>query len=131
MPTRHSDDLKRLLARWVAGDGKVATWCRHHEVPLRTAYRWYRSEWFRRLVKAYRRPMVDRAIGKMARDMSKAVETIDRLVERGETEGVKLAAARAMVSSVLNVRRYAELKAEIRRLEERIESLVGPSGRRG
>jgi hypothetical protein len=59
---------------------------------------------------------VDRAIGAMARSLSRAVDAIDRLIERGETDAVKLAAAQALIDSVSDVGRHAELKAEVRQL---------------
>jgi hypothetical protein len=123
MPTPHPDHLKRQLARWVAADRKVASWCQQHGVPRRTAYRWCGSAWFQRLVARYRRPTVDRAVGRMASHMTRAVETIDRLVERGETDAVKLSAARVVITSLLDIGGHAEVSAEIRRLSDRIDSL--------
>jgi hypothetical protein len=116
MPSPHPDHLKHQFARWVASGGTVTSWCRESRVPVPTAYRWYRADWFRRLVLTYRRPLVDRAIGAMVRSLSEAVDSFDHLIERGATDAVKLAAARTLIDSMLGVGRRAATKTEARRL---------------
>src|SRR5262249_7997229 len=37
---RQNDRSRAALAAWVAAGGKVTTWCRANEVPIRTARRW-------------------------------------------------------------------------------------------
>jgi hypothetical protein len=122
MPNPHPEHLKYQFARWVASGGTVAAWCRNSGVPVPTAYRWYRADGFRRLVRSHRRPLVDRAIGEMARNFSERVDSLDHLIERGASDGIKLAAARTLIGGVLDVGRRAELKAEARR---RIAAGVG------
>jgi hypothetical protein len=116
MPTPYPEPLKDHFARWIASGGTVASWSEESGVPIPTAYRWYRADRFKRLVGAYRRPVVDRAIGAMVRSLSRAVDSIDHLIERGETDAVKLAAAQTLIDSVLDIGRHAELEAEVRQL---------------
>jgi len=93
----------------------VRSWCRETGVPLPTAYRWHRADWFKRLVGNYRRDLVDRAIGKMAQSFSAAVAPIDPLLEQGEADDVTLAAACTLIDDMLDVGRRAD-RAAARRL---------------
>ncbi len=115
MPNPYPDHLRRQFARWVASGGTVPSWCLESGVPLPTAYRWHRADWFKRRVRAYRRHLVDRAIGKMVPSFSAAVAPIDGLLEQGETDDVTLAAACTLIDNMLDVGRRAD-KAEARRL---------------
>ena len=90
------------------------------DVAMRTAYAWHERDEFRRLVTAYRRCAEDRAIGRMARGLGKAVETIVRLIEEGADDQVMLSAADSLIDKLLDVRNHAELGDELRRLEVRL-----------
>jgi hypothetical protein len=72
------------------------------------------------LVKRYCRRAVDRAIGKLARNLSKAVGEIVDLVEQGQNDNVKLSAAKTLIDKLVDVQSHAELKAELRQLNERL-----------
>jgi hypothetical protein len=127
-PVPHS--LKTQLALWVAAGGKVRVWCKKHNVARTTGYKWYATDEFRRMVDEYRRRAVDRAIGKMAVSLGKAVETMVELIERGQTDVVKLAAAKALVDRLIDVQNHAELKADLRHLDERLEAQEDGRARR-
>jgi hypothetical protein len=108
------------LALWVAAGGQISTWCHDHGIPRGTAYDWSKRAEFRRMVEDYRRRAVDRAIGKMARQLIKAVEMIVHLIEQGQKDSIKLAAARILIDKLLDVQCHAELKAELRQLNDRL-----------
>lgn len=63
---------------------------------------------------------MDLAIGQMARSLGKAVEKIIHLIEEGQTDGVKLSAARTLVDKLIAVQSHAELKSDLERLNERL-----------
>jgi hypothetical protein len=111
---------KSQLALWVAAGGKVSAWCKANGFARTTGYKWYAQPEFRRMVEEYRRRAVDRAIGKMARSLGKAVAKIVELIEQAQTDAVKLAAAKALVEKLIDVQDHAELQADLRRLEERL-----------
>jgi hypothetical protein len=123
MPAPYPQAMRKQLALWVAAGGKITDWCRENAVCLKTACTWSGSDAFRREVAAHRRRAADRAIGRMARHLGKAVGKIDRLIEQGRDDGAKLAAAGSLVGKVLDDRGHAELKARLRRLGERIDSI--------
>jgi hypothetical protein len=110
------------FALWVAGGGRIPAWCKQHGVGVTTGYRWYKREEVRRLVDEYRARVVDRAIGRMARSLGKAVKKIVDLIETAQTDAVKLAAAKALVEKLIDVQNHAELRAELKRLDQRLES---------
>jgi hypothetical protein len=122
MAARHRKYLIHQFALWVAGGGKIAAWCKEHGVSLGTGLRWYRDESVRRLVEEYRNRVVDRAIGKMARGLGKAVKKLIELIETAQTDAVKLAAAKALVEKLIDVQNHAELRVELKRLDERLAS---------
>jgi hypothetical protein len=99
---------------------------------LGTAYDGHRSGDFQRLVEEFRRRAVDEAIGKMSKNLGKAVEKIVELVEKGTSESVQLSAAKTLIDKLLQVQSQAELKDEIRRLDERLAAAEAEreSGRR-
>jgi hypothetical protein len=74
------------------------------------------------MVQEYRRRAVDRAIGKMAGSLGKAVQKMVELIERGQTDVVKLAAAKSLVDRLIDVQHHAELKDDLERLGERLDA---------
>jgi hypothetical protein len=104
MPAAYPDELRDRFARWIAAGGALAAWCRESGVSEPTARRWCRAESFRRRVATYRRPMVDRAIGRLGRDFGRATEALDERIERGPTDADRLDAARALIEGMLDAR---------------------------
>jgi hypothetical protein len=102
--------------------GKIPPWCKEHGVSPVTGRRWYRDESVRRLIEEYRNRVVDRAIGQMARGLGKAVKKMIELIEKGRTDAVKLGAAKALIEKLIDVQNHAELRAELKRLDQRLES---------
>jgi hypothetical protein len=105
---------------WIAAGGDVRSFCDEHGVRLDTGYRWYRDEECRQMVEEYRTRAVDLAIGKMARSLGAAVEKIVKLIEEGDTDNVKLSAAKTLVDKLIAVQNHAELKSDLKRLDERL-----------
>ncbi len=121
--------LFRDLALFIAAGGRVASWCESHEVARGTAYHWYRTDAFRQLVDEFRRRAVDRAIGKMAKNIGKAVEKIVKLVEDGESQAIQLSAAKSLIDKLVHVQNHAEMKDELRRLDDRLAAQEQRRGR--
>jgi hypothetical protein len=122
MPGKHRKNSINRFALWVAGGGKVSAWCKEHGVSAKTGYRWYKDDECQRMVEEYRRRAVDRAIGRMARSLGKAVEKIVDLISNGQTDAVKLSAAKALVEKLIDVQNHAELKSDLRRLDDRLDA---------
>ena len=120
MPRPIPENLFHQLALAVAAGEKVATWCVAHGVATRTAYTWHKRDAFQRLVGAYRRRAEDRAIGKMAKNLGKAIAKMIQLIEEGRDDRIKLSAAETLIDKLLQFQCHAELGDEIRQLNERL-----------
>jgi hypothetical protein len=90
-------------------------WARKNDVPDRTSYRWATEPKDRAKIKSYHRRALGRAIGRLATRVTWASDRIAKLAENAES--VKLAALRAMLSSMLAVSRFAGLEDRVRQLE--------------
>ncbi len=122
MPRPIPEILFHQLALAVAEGRSVASWCKANGVATRTGYDWFTRDEFQRLVTAYRRRAEEQAIGRMAKNLGKAVNKVVQLIEEGLDDHVKLAAAEVLIDKLLVVRGHAELEAELRRLDERLEA---------
>jgi hypothetical protein len=112
----------------VASGRSVASWAREHNVPPRTAYSWAQSLEFKAAVDRYRRRAVDRAIGRLSRAATRAVDEIVKLTTGAKSEGVKLAAARAVLAELMAVTSHAENQKQLDELRSRITSLEASAG---
>ena len=128
MPGEYSKPLFYQLALAVAAGSKITAWCKEHDVAVRTAYHWYKSDAFKQLVREHQRRTVDRAIGKMVKQLTKAVDKIVQLIEEGQNDSVKLTAAKTLIDRFIDVECHAELKAEIYKLDERLTAAERKSG---
>ncbi len=115
-----SKSLIRELAQAVAAGEDVSTWCEKRGVQSATASEWQRRNSFQQRVAELRHHAVDRAVGKMATNLGKAVERIVTLVEEAESQSVQLTASKTLIDKLLLVQNHAELRNELRRLDERL-----------
>jgi hypothetical protein len=120
MPGPHPKTLRPQLALWVAAGGKIRTWCEKNKIPRGTAYEWSKKDTFKQLVEDYRDRAVDRAIGKMAKNLGKAVETIVDLLKADRADHIKLSAAKTLIDELLRVQSHTQFKAELQQLNERL-----------
>ncbi len=131
MPGPHPKSLFRDLALAVATGETIKSWCQKNGVEPSTACGWQRKVEFQRLVEQYRRRAVDRSIGKMAKNLSKAVTKIVRLIEAGQSESVQLSAAKTLIDKLLHVQNHTELKRELQQIDERLTAEEQRRGRKG
>jgi hypothetical protein len=110
------------LALWVAGGGKIAPWCRRHNVPLRTAYRWTKTTRFQARVDGYRRRASDRAIGVLARHAVMAIEGMAKLAKSAESEPTKLSAQRGILAELRDMTGFTTLERRMAAIEERLKA---------
>ena len=101
---------------------------RGNNVPKRTAYRWSREPKFRAAVESCRRRAVDRAVGRMAKRVTWATNGIAKLAKSADSESVKLAAPRAMLSDMIAVSKFAGLEHRVTELEEQLNDRTGNTG---
>src|SRR5262249_55261175 len=98
-------ELAIALARGVS----VWHWARVNSVAKNTAYRWSREPEVRKEVANIRRRLVSQALGRLTRNASKAADTIVRTLERGDSDAVRLRAARAVLSDIITVSKFSDL----------------------
>jgi hypothetical protein len=119
-PEERPMSQKTELALAIASGKSVAMWARGHDVPKRTAYRWARDPKIRTAVEACRRRALDRAVGRMGRQVTWAADGIAKLAKSAESESVKLAALRAIFSSMMAVSKFGGLEDRINEIEEQL-----------
>jgi len=112
----------------VAAGKSVAAWAKANNIPLRTAYEWYRRPEFTGQVEEFRRRFFDRALGQMARSVGKAVAEIVKLSTTADSESVRLQAARAVVADLMVMSDYAGLDKRIADVEKQLLERTGGAG---
>ena len=112
----------------IANGTSVAGWARGNSVPERTAYRWSRELKVRAAVESCRRRAVDRAVGRMAKRITWATDGIAKLAKSADSESVKLAALRAILSDMMAVSKFAGLEHRVTKLEEQLNDQTGNTG---
>ena len=121
---------KSQLAIAIANGKSIVAWARVNKVPERTAYRWSRDPKVLAAVESYRRRSVDQAIGRMARRVTWATDGIAKLARSAESEPVRLAALRSILSDMIGITKFADLEQRITEIEgqldERTESARRP-----
>jgi hypothetical protein len=113
------------LALSVAGGGTIARWATDNNVPRRTCYEWTGSAEFKALVERIRSRALDRAAGRLSRSLSKAVSEMTRLISAGENGAIRLAAAKAVTATLIEVQNHATKDREWAELMARVEALEG------
>jgi hypothetical protein len=114
---KHKDNVESLATALAAG-GSVAAWAEAHGVPCRTAYRWAAEAGVRARVRGLRQGLVTDAVGKLADAATTAVDTLRGLLAERQPASVRLGAARAILSALVEVQAHAELADRVTHLEE-------------
>ena len=83
----------------------------------RTAGRWLAVPGFRQRVQEARAGLVERALGKLARDSTKAADTLRKLLDAG-SDSIKLGAARALLELGNKLRESVALEERLALLEQ-------------
>jgi hypothetical protein len=119
---------KTELVLAIANGTSVAAWARGNKVPKRTAYRWSREPKVRAAIESCRHRAVDRAVGRMAKLVTWATDGIAKLAKSADSESVKLAALRAILSDLMAVSKFAGLEHRVTELEEQFNDRTGNTG---
>ncbi|MFO0889894.1 MAG: hypothetical protein U0790_12225 [Isosphaeraceae bacterium] len=109
------------LALAIASGESVAAWCRRTGTATRTARTWAALPETKEKVREIRSRMVDEAIGRLTALVGEAVIGIGKLT-RAESESVRLAACRAILSDLLVIKSHAELESRIADLEAAVRT---------
>jgi hypothetical protein len=121
-------DSKIQLAFAIAKGTSMATWASNNEVPERTAFRWARDPWVRRMVESCRRRMLDEAIGRMTARSAWAADAIVRVAEESVSDSLRFRACRAIFSEVITVSKFSGLESRMTEIEVELEKRAGKGG---
>ncbi len=113
----NKDKIESLAQALAAGDS-TAAWAEVNDVPRRTAYRWAAAAGVKARVRGLRQDLVTDAVGRLAGAATAAVDTLRGLLAEGQPATVRLGAARAILSALIDVQAHAELADRLARLEE-------------
>jgi len=130
MVARKKNDDALVLA--LACGATVEAAARQCDLSERTVYTRLKDPEFQRRVKQVRTDMVRRSAGLLSAASGEAVRTLLALMKESAPPAVRLGAARAVIELGMKVRELAELEAEVRELEAKIDALGPPDdgGRR-
>jgi hypothetical protein len=126
MSREHDQSKKSQLALALAQGLSIGGWARSNNVPMRTAYRWSREPAIRSAANSYRRRVIDRAVGRLARRATWAADMIAKLPKDAESAFVRLSALRAILSDMMNVSQFAMLEERMAHIQEQLRELAQP-----
>lgn len=116
--TRGRRDADEQLALAIASGLPIKDAAASAGVSHRTAHRRLNDAPFAARVAELRREMVSQAVARLASYASSAVEVLHGIAEEGESDSVRVQAAKALLSLMPSLRDHAELEDRIRALEE-------------
>lgn len=119
-------DEPLLLA--LACGATVEAAARQFDLSERTVYRRLKDPAFQARLKQVRSDMVRRSAGLLSAATGEAVRTLLALMKEAAPPAVRLGAARAVIELGMKVRELAELEAEVRELEAKVDALGPPDG---
>ena len=113
----NKDKIESLAKALAVGDS-VAAWAEVNDVPRRTAYRWAAEDSMKVRVRGLRQGLVTDAVGRLADAATAAVDTLRGLLAESQPATVRLGAARAILTALIDVQAHAELADRVTHLEE-------------
>jgi hypothetical protein len=114
-----NENLRDHFALAIATGRSVSSWANENNVPKRTCYEWRSTDKFKAKVRRLRRRIIDRAIGRLVKQVTKAVAEMARLATEAKSEAVRLQAARAILGDLMSVMSTIDLEERITALEKR------------
>lgn len=115
--------LAELSACIAEGGQTLAQFAEKRQLSPRTVQSWAGLPEVQDQVRAIRQGMVDRAVGQLSSLAAASVTSIARLASKAESEAVRLAALKTLLTELVNVASYADLAAEIAQLRDEVANL--------
>jgi hypothetical protein len=124
MARQKNKALVLRLQHAVAGGSTPTKWAKANDVLPRTARNWANTPEFAKAVADIHRAVTNRVIAKLTRYSLSAANQIARLAKSGENDHIKLAAAKSIISSLIDItsfanseRQFDELRLQVMALE--------------
>src|SRR5262245_25735024 len=114
---KHGEPLREKFCVLIASGRTIAASSREAGVTPRTGKRWMKEPAVKADVARLRAEMTDRALGALSEAASEAVRTLVEMLDERRPDTVRLAAARAILASLLDIRVNVELAKRVAALE--------------
>jgi hypothetical protein len=108
----------------IAQGSSASAWARANDVPIPTACRWAKEPEVLCAVQEYRRRLLDRAVGQMAKRANWAAIETYRMAKEARSETVKLRAIRAILADMMAVSKFSGLECRMSEIEEQLRARV-------
>lgn len=118
-----NEQQKISLAQALSRGQAVASWAQRNESDVRLAREWCEAPEFIELVDSNRRDSVKRLVGKLQRAAERASKRMDELAQSDKSESVKLAAARALFATWLEVSEHFDFAEQVAQIKKRVKAL--------
>jgi hypothetical protein len=102
---------------------RVSFWAKQNGVPRRTCYTWRKTQEFKASVQEIRRRTVDRAVGQLTRNLTRAVGRIALLATEAKSECIQLHAARAVLREFIATREHFDYEERMTEIERRFQAV--------
>jgi transposase len=120
---------KEALAVALLESPSVVEACRRVGISENTAYRWLREDAeFQELFRGAKRRLLDLALTRLESITSKAIGTLEEILEAGTHEPARVSASRTILEMVLKLREHDEILERLEVLEKRILERGGEEG---
>jgi len=118
---RPSQNQRDQFALALAFGERVSVWAKQNGVPIRTCYDWANTQEHKVMVREIRRRALDRAVGLLARNCTKAADQLALLATEAKSPSIRAQAARAMSRETLKSRKYVDLEERLVEIERRLD----------
>jgi hypothetical protein len=118
---RSEAKYERLVAEVARGE-EVKVAARAIGIAERTAYEWSRSAEFKGRVRSIQRELLKDLVGQLSARAEKALKTMEDLLNPATPPAVRLGAARAIISSLVEIQSHTELIDRVAELEARLSN---------
>jgi uncharacterized membrane-anchored protein YjiN (DUF445 family) len=122
MATRNKSLRKKeALAVALIEAPSVVEACRRAGVSTNSAYRWLREDTeFRELFRSTKRRLLDLALARLEGIVTRAISTLEEVLESGTHEPARVSASRTVLEMVLKLREHDEILERLEALEKAV-----------
>jgi hypothetical protein len=114
-------DQQYQFAVAMATGQRASVWAKKNGVCRRTCYNWTKTKEYKLTVQEVHRHTLDRMVGRIARNLTKAADRIAHLATEAQSESVQLQAARALLKEFMSVREHGDLEDQLVEIERRLD----------
>ena len=122
MATRNKSLRKKeALAVALIEAPSVVEACRRAGVSTNSAYRWLREDAeFRELFRSTKRRLLDLALARLEGIVTRAISTLEEVLESGTHKPARVSASRTVLEMVLKLREHDEILERLEALEKAV-----------